>query len=213
MTAREKVAQLLALARSTPFAGERETAVRLARTLFNKHRIADARLRWELLTALRLEAGPEPAPSQSPPAPAMPEETEWGWWAEWMAAEQADQERGTREGMKRRRRQQKTTRAGQNARGRPRAETNSGSRGTPRHRRKRVWVRGHTSVRSFRRIPGYTREIATRPVMFTCTWCQDTVTQQRFPGPLPAYCSEGCKKEAQREQTRERVRRYRERQR
>ncbi len=45
MTPHEKVAQLLALARSTPFAGERETAVRLARILFNKHRLTDAHLR------------------------------------------------------------------------------------------------------------------------------------------------------------------------
>jgi len=61
-------------------------------------------------------------------------------------------------------------------------------------------------------VTSYTREIATRPIRFTCAWCQDTVTQQRFPGPLPAYCSKTCKKEAQRAQTREGVRRYRERQ-
>jgi len=39
MTTAEKVAQLLALARSTSFASERETAVSLARTLFNKYRL------------------------------------------------------------------------------------------------------------------------------------------------------------------------------
>jgi hypothetical protein len=42
--ASEKVRQLLALARSTPFAPERESAVRLARTLFNKYRLTDAHL-------------------------------------------------------------------------------------------------------------------------------------------------------------------------
>ncbi len=38
------------------------------------------------------------------------------------------------------------------------------------------------------------------------SFAQDTVTQQRFPGPLPAYCSEDCKREAQRAQPRERQR-------
>ena len=53
------------------------------------------------------------------------------------------------------------------------------------------------------------RESAVRLIR----WCQQTVTQQRFPGPLPAYCSDGCKAEARREQMRERVRRRHARQR
>ncbi len=77
---------------------------------------------------------------------------------------------------------------------------------------KRVRVQGHASARTVWGVTSYTREIATRPIRFTCAWCENTVTQQRFPGPLPAYCSKTCKKEAQRAQTRERVRRYRERQ-
>ncbi len=44
MTPAEKVAQLLALARSTSFASERARAVGLARTLFNKYRLTDAHL-------------------------------------------------------------------------------------------------------------------------------------------------------------------------
>lgn len=64
MKASEKVRQLLALARSTSFAPERESAVRLARTLFNKYRLNDAHLRWELLTALGHDAGPEPFQAQ-----------------------------------------------------------------------------------------------------------------------------------------------------
>jgi len=78
---------------------------------------------------------------------------------------------------------------------------------------KRVRVQGYASARTVWGVPSYTREIAARPIRFTCAWCQATVTQQRFHGPLPVYCSEDCKKEAQRAQTRERVRRYRERQR
>ncbi len=43
MTPNEKVAQLLALARSTSFTSERDTAVGLARKLFNKYRLTVAR--------------------------------------------------------------------------------------------------------------------------------------------------------------------------
>ncbi len=48
MTVVEKIRQLLALAASTTFAGERDSALAKARLLFNKHQVADARLRWEL---------------------------------------------------------------------------------------------------------------------------------------------------------------------
>ncbi len=218
MTAREKVAQLLALARSTPFAREGETSARLARTLFNKHRIADARLRWELLTALGLEAGPEPTRPQASSPRGTSDDQDWAWWREWMATEQAEQERWTRDGMKRAQRHQRATPT------EPRTRTSKGKgQGRKRHRRgrsglaarqhKRVRVRGHASARTVWGVPSYTREIATRPIRFTCAWCQTTVTQQRFPGPVPAYCSADCKADAQREQTRQRVRRYRARQR
>jgi len=101
MTPAEKVAQLLALARSTPFASERETAVGLARTLFNKYRLTDRCLRWDLLKALGLEAGPEPARPQASSSAGASEEEDWAAWRAWMAAEQAEQERWTRAWMKR----------------------------------------------------------------------------------------------------------------
>jgi len=216
MTPDEKVAQLLALARSTPFTSERETAVGLVRTLFNKYRLTDRRLRWDLLRALGLEAGPEPARPQASSPRGTSDEQDWAWWREWMATEQAEQERWTRDGMKRAQRRQRAAPAG--------ARTRTGKRkGKKRHRRgtsglagrQRKWVRvrGHTSARTVWGVPSYRREITTRPVSFTCIWCQITVTQQRFPGPVPVYCSADCKAAAQREQTRERVRRYRERQR
>ncbi len=93
MTPDEKVAQLLALASSTSFASERETAVSLARTLFNKYRLTDRRLRWDLLSALGLEAGPEPARPRASSSAGASAEEDWAAWREWMAAEQAEQER------------------------------------------------------------------------------------------------------------------------
>jgi len=215
MTPAEKVAQLLALARSTPFAGERETAVSLARKLFNKYRLTDARLRWDLLRALGLEAGPEPARPQASQARTVDGE-DWAAWREWMAAEQAEQERWTRAWMKRAQRRQRANptrpqpRAGTTNKGTQRRRGTSGRAG---RQSKRVRVQGHASARTVWGVSSYTREITTRPIRFICAWCENTVTQQRFPGPLPVYCSEDCKKEAQRAQTRERVRRYRERQR
>ncbi len=217
MTPAEKVAQLLALARSTPFPSERETAVGLARTLFNTYRLTDRRLRWDLLKALGLEAGPEPARPQASSSAGTADGEDWAAWREWMAAEQAEQERWTRAWMKRAQRRQRPS----PARSRPRASATKkrtqrrrwGTSGRAGRQSKRVRVQGHASARTVWGVPSYTREIATRPIRFTCAWCQDTVTQQRFPGPLPAYCSEDCTKDAQRAQTRERVRRYRERQR
>ena len=57
--------------------------------------------------------------------------------------------------------------------------------------------------------PVYCRTIHTRPVSFTCQQCQRTVTQQRFPGPVPRYCGDWCRGQAQRARTRERVQRFR----
>jgi len=56
--------------------------------------------------------------------------------------------------------------------------------------------------------PVYCRTIATRLVTFTCAGCRRTVTQQRFPGPVPRYCGDWCRYQAQRMRTRERVRRH-----
>jgi len=216
MTPAEKVAQLLALTRSTSFASERDTAIGLARTLFNKYPLTDACLRWDLLRALGLEAGPEPARPQASSSAGTADGEDWAAWREWMAAEQAEQERWTRAWMKRVQRRQRPSptrlwpRASATKTGTQRRRGTSGRAG---RQSKRGRVQGHASARTIWGVPSYTREIATRLVPFTCAWCENTVTQQRFPGPRPAYCSEDCTKEAQRAQTRERVRRYRERQR
>jgi len=165
MTPAEKVAQLLALARSTSFASERETAVSLARTLFNKYRLTDPRLRWDLLSALGLEAGPEPArPQASSSAGTADGEEDWAAWRAWMAAEQAEQERWTRAWMKRAQQRQRAD----PTRSRPRASATK--TGTQRRRRgtsgragrqsKRVRVQGHASARTVWGVPSYTREIA-----------------------------------------------------
>jgi len=205
-----KVAQLLTLARSTPFVGERESAVRLARALFNKHRLTDAHLRWELLSALGLDAGPEPARARAADPVGPFDDQDWTRWREWVAQEQAEQDRWTRAWMKHARAARPRAHAGaKKGTGRQGQRRNaSGLRG---RQRQRVRVSGHVSVRTLWGVPSYTREIATRLVTFTCAWCQTTVQQQRFPGPTPAYCSADCKADAQRGQTRERVRRFRER--
>ena len=52
----------------------------------------------------------------------------------------------------------------------------------------------------------------TRPVTFTCEWCYHEVTEDRAPGPMPAYCR-GCKDEVRRAGVRQRVKEHRERQR
>jgi len=221
MTTQEKIRQLLALARSTTFEGERTNALELARMLFNKHRIADVRLRREVLTALGrvTEAGPEPmvapmgvyadAAAAGPDGGTMHDRAYGSAWtsAQRAAWEGEGQEWWTRDWFEEFLRQQ----AQESAWDAPRR---SGSRraGPGRHRRKRVRVRPHWSDRSDLPIPGYTRTVKSRTVSFTCHWCNDRVTQERFPGPPPAYCSPSCKQEARREQTRERVRRYRRRQ-
>jgi hypothetical protein len=220
--ASEKVRQLLALARSTPFAPERESAVQLARTLFNKYRLTDAHLRWELLSALGQDAGPEPFQARQE-GPAMAGSGTYGytgtsWWERWTAAGPEEQERWSREWFVRWRRQQQAQGSADHDKDTPWPDEPFSPRrprsggGPGRRRRKRVRVRSHWSQRSYLLIEDYTRTISTRPLTFTCRWCQRTVTQQRFPGPQPAYCSEDCRREAQREQTRERVRRYRARQ-
>lgn len=53
------------------------------------------------------------------------------------------------------------------------------------------------------------RHVDAREVTFTCAHCGKTVTQWRFPGPLPKYCSDECKGEARREAQRELMRRKR----
>jgi hypothetical protein len=49
-----------------------------------------------------------------------------------------------------------------------------------------------------------------RPVSFTCSWCYKDVTENRMPGPTPAYCLT-CALEVKRTADANRARRYRER--
>lgn len=74
--------------------------------------------------------------------------------------------------------------------------------------RKRIEVPVATRPRA-----AYQRTISARSVTFTCRQCGTTVTEQRFPGPRPRYCSEACKQEAVRAGTLARVQRFRARQR
>ncbi len=55
----------------------------------------------------------------------------------------------------------------------------------------------------------YQRMISTCQVTFVCTICGKTVTQQRYPGRTPDYCSEICEEEGRRKKTRERVKKLR----
>lgn len=45
-------------------------------------------------------------------------------------------------------------------------------------------------------VKAYERVVGLRPITFTCNHCGQTVTQERMPGPLPAYCSERCRLDA-----------------
>ncbi len=207
MTVVEKIRQLLALAASTTFAGERDSALAKAHLLFNKHKVANAHLRWELLTALGQDAGPEPSRSGAAKATAT-EEPGTAWWeqaeaaeAEWFARWQRRQQAAWAEEQKREREAERARR---------RTQTRTQQHGGSRRKKRRVQVRRHWSRRTFVPIEDYTRTIVSRRVTFTCQRCGTEVTQQRFPGPTPAYCGEACAAEARREQTRVRVRRFRE---
>ncbi len=58
--------------------------------------------------------------------------------------------------------------------------------------------------------PVTARLVGKREVTFTCQRCKQQVTQWRFPGPTPKYC-ETCQPIVQREKTRARVKRVRDR--
>ncbi len=55
----------------------------------------------------------------------------------------------------------------------------------------------------------YTRTITTKSITFRCAHCGNTVTQERYPSRKPMYCTDTCKKEVEKEQTRLRVQRLR----
>ncbi len=59
----------------------------------------------------------------------------------------------------------------------------------------------------------FQRMISTQEMTFVCAICEKTVTQQRYPGRIPRYCSDLCENEGRREKTRERVKKLRARQR
>ncbi len=61
-----------------------------------------------------------------------------------------------------------------------------------------------------RTMPAYQRQVSTRPVTFQCIVCKQTVTQERFPGPTPKYCSDACAASALEARNEERVRKQRE---
>lgn len=51
-------------------------------------------------------------------------------------------------------------------------------------------------VVSVPQVKGYERVVIAREVTFTCEHCEQTVTQERMPGPLPVYCSDRCRLDA-----------------
>lgn len=54
---------------------------------------------------------------------------------------------------------------------------------------------------------------STRPITFTCQQCGEEVTEERYPSHTPLYCSKpGCRAEATRIKTRQRVAAWRKRQ-
>ena len=72
----------------------------------------------------------------------------------------------------------------------------------------RVAVIGDEEARARGATPAFQRTRTTREMTFTCAWCTQTVTQQRYPSPKPMYCTETCEQEAQREKTRVRVQNF-----
>ena len=42
-------------------------------------------------------------------------------------------------------------------------------------------------------VKPYERVVTSRPVTFTCQYCDQTVTQERMPAPMPLYCSDRCR--------------------
>ena len=45
-------------------------------------------------------------------------------------------------------------------------------------------------------VQPYERTVTSRPVTFTCQQCNQSVTQERMPGPMPSYCSDRCRLDA-----------------
>jgi len=60
-------------------------------------------------------------------------------------------------------------------------------------------------------LPTRIRRVQARLVTLTCAWCQTVAEVEQFPGPLPRYCSDLCRQEAQRTAAADRMRRMRQR--
>ena len=60
-------------------------------------------------------------------------------------------------------------------------------------------------------LPTRIRRIQAQLVTLTCAWCQTTAEVEHFPGPLPRFCSQDCRDEAQRAGAAARMRRLRQR--
>jgi hypothetical protein len=55
------------------------------------------------------------------------------------------------------------------------------------------WTPEEKTISVTRGTP-YTRTLREREVTFTCVICGITVTEFRYPGPLPHYCGEDCRR-------------------
>ena len=60
-------------------------------------------------------------------------------------------------------------------------------------------------------LPTRIHRIQAQLVTLTCAWCQTTAEVEHFPGPLPRFCSQDCRDEAQRAGAAARMRRLRQR--
>ena len=60
-------------------------------------------------------------------------------------------------------------------------------------------------------LPSRVRRVQARLVTLTCAWCHARAEVAHFPGPLPRYCSDDCRADAQRCRAAERMRQLRQR--
>lgn len=92
-----------------------------------------------------------------------------------------------------------------------RKQPDQGDQREPEQRKSHtVQVVGNAEARARGQQAAYSRQVFTRPITFTCIVCEQTVTQQRYPGHTPLYCSDACQEERVVARTRERVARHRE---
>jgi hypothetical protein len=75
---------------------------------------------------------------------------------------------------------------------------------------KSIAIYGNDQARQ-RQEPAYYRTLHPKQITFTCAGCGQSVTQEHYPGPAPKYCSPECYDQAQKDLTRQRAKRYRDR--